>query len=123
MHGYPTGSKPRPPHSSRDTSASSERNLSNEQWTKLVSFLNSQLVNNFSAKLDPSAVASMASFSGTMNFSVYFFSDYPVPTTAWVMDTGAPHHVCNSISLFHYSSVVSNCQVNLPTGKMFQLIE
>lgn len=80
-----------------------------------MSLLSSQSVNSSSAKLDPSVVASMTSFNGSMIFLANSISNLVIPSNSWVMDNGATHHVCNNLSLFSKSHIVSNCHVNLPT--------
>ena len=50
------------------------------------------------------------------NCSTQFFSHPFVPSDAWVIDTGATHHVCCNISLFSHSRLVHNTTVTLPNG-------
>ena len=102
-----------------------------EQCQKMMSFLQTQLntsphasqasssepISTALTHTPPTSAPSSSQqphFTGTISFSPFIASVNCSPS--WIIDTGATHHVCCNLSLFHTSSPVSDASVNLPNG-------
>ena len=91
--------------------------LSSNQVQQLIAYLSTHLQQQ---TIDPfespsTSGPSISQIYGN-NCSTQFFSHPFVPSDAWVIDTGATHHVCCNISLFSHSRLVHNTTVTLPNG-------
>ncbi|XP_073016728.1 uncharacterized protein [Primulina eburnea] len=88
--------------------------LSPEHCKQLIAFLSSQLQIGCGSSSDSqqheNCEASVSCFSGTFPSCLNLLSNIH---THWVSDTGASHHICCSLSMYHTSTPVSS-KVTLP---------
>ena len=139
LHGYPLGYKVKPKSSSIQakahqasstitkesaigTSDSPLTVLTTTQCQQLITLLSSQLQHSSRAPSEPEHPdSSVSSFSGI--FFLSSTSHLPsFPSTSWVLDTSATHHVCCSLSLFTSSVSTENSFVTLPNGHIVPII-
>ncbi|XP_073022626.1 uncharacterized protein [Primulina eburnea] len=137
IHGYPVGhpkykqlqlgsgrqihvnqahTPPVPAHTSPAPSMNSmASSLNPDQCKQLIAFLSSQLQLGHTSALDTQQLGPSAScFSG--NYSLAFGLN-PSLSTRWVLDTGATHHICCSLSFFSSSKSFSS-RVTLPNNSV-----
>ncbi|RVW87684.1 hypothetical protein CK203_057239 [Vitis vinifera] len=112
--------------SSRTTEASATADsplasLSPAQCQQLIALLSSQLHDNTPATPELQQPGpSVSSFSGIFSFSSVSFPN-SLDSSAWVLDTGATHHVCCSLPSFVSSVPASNSSVTLPNGHLVSI--
>ncbi|RVX19233.1 Retrovirus-related Pol polyprotein from transposon RE1 [Vitis vinifera] len=136
LYGYPPGYKfkSKNPHakaqanqtSSRTTEASATADsplasLSPAQCQQLIALLSSQLHDNTPATPELQQPGpSVSSFSGIFSLSSVSFPN-SLDSSAWVLDTGATHHVYCSLPSFVSSVPASNSSVTLPNGHLVSI--
>ena len=91
--------------------------LSSDQVQQLIAYLSTHIQQQAIDPLEsPSTSGHSISQIYGNNCSTQFFPHPFIPSDAWVIDTGATHHVCCNISLFSHSRLVHNTTVTLPNG-------
>lgn len=99
--------------SSSDEISSSSEILSSDQCKQLIKYLTTQmLLSPASTKESQQLEPSVSCFHG---ISSLLLSSAEISKTHWILDTGATHHICCSLSLFHTHRDFAS-KVKLPTG-------
>ncbi|KZV48565.1 hypothetical protein F511_32101 [Dorcoceras hygrometricum] len=131
LHGYPPGHpklKQQLPQSNaqvhqissimQDNSSAPGDSLTQNQCKQLIEFLSSKLHFGHSSQVEPQQQESSAScFTGICSTVSHNSS---ITHTDWVLDTGATHHICCSLSMFHSSKPV-NSKIMLPNTLTIQV--
>lgn len=91
--------------------------LSSEQCKQLIAFMSSKLQHGYRTISETQQAEPYVScFSGTISVSQKSTS---ILDTDWVLDTGATHHICSSLSLFHFYKPTHSA-VTLPNNSVTQ---
>ena len=91
--------------------------LSSDQVQQLIAYLSKHLQQQTINPLEsPLTLEPSISQIYGNNYSTQFFSHPFIPSNAWVIETGAIHHVCCNISLFSHSRLVHNTTITFPNG-------
>ncbi|KAL6328799.1 hypothetical protein AAG906_003816 [Vitis piasezkii] len=121
LYGYP----PRYKFKSKNPRAKAQANQTSSRTTEasatLIALLSSQLHDNTPATPELQQPGpSVSSFNGIFSISSVSFPN-SLDSSAWVLDTGATHHVCCSLPSFVSSVPTSNSSVTLPNGHLVSI--
>jgi hypothetical protein len=100
--------------------------LTQEQYDKLLTLIQSSSVNQSSIPATSNQVSSFqtaghqsAGKQGTITSIAhcsYSFIGHNITLDTWIIDSGASHHICASLSVFHSYSEITPMIIKLPNG-------